>query len=671
MKKLYGSFTAKLIAVILLCLLSLAFVASVTGAIVVNAWDGYSQSYESYRGNLAGSEARSRLYDIGWSVLSGVDPRNLSEYPGLEITILNGEGEELFSNYEGKASLWEGVVRLAPDYVLTAPGDSTEEEWETGDMTIVPHPTPSPDAFSEEKGEAGEELWTVQLIQSGEEKSFSSREEALAWIGQQEITVRGYVPEEQPTRSIFSEKDGLARFLYNWRFAFLWISGLSFLLGVLDFIFLLCAAGHRKGTEAIVPRFVEKIPFDIFTVMILALMAISAAPLTMGIGWPEGLIALIPCGLLVGLLLLLWCMSFAVRVKLGTLLENCLLWRFFRWLWRGLTAVFRNLPILWKWALGVGLFALLDLGRRHSSVFSYNRTTFWWFVCWALIAGATLYAVLAFRRLRKGAQQIASGNMNYAIDEKNLVLDFKDHAHDLNHIRDGLNEAVEERMKSERFRTELITNVSHDIKTPLTSIVNYVDLLAKEEPENEKQREYIEVLQRQSLKLKKLIEDLIEASKASTGNLPVSLAPCDLSILLDQTAGEYSEKLAAASLELVLQKPETPVMVMADGRHLWRVFENLLNNVVKYAMPGTRVYLTLQAAAGQAEVTFRNISREKLAMNAQELTERFVRGDASRSTEGSGLGLAIAMSLMKLQGGEMDLAVDGDLFKVTLRFHTV
>ena len=238
--------------------------------------------------------------------------------------------------------------------------------------------------------------------------------------------------------------------------------------------------------------------------------------------------------------------------------------------------------------------------------------------------------------------------MNYSIDEKNLVLDFNDHAHDLNHIRDGLNEAVEQRMRSERFRTELITNVSHDIKTPLTSIVNYVDLLQKEEPKTEKQQEYLEVLSRQSAKLKKLIEDLIEASKASTGNLSVDLQPCDLSILLDQTAGEYGEKLENAGLELVLQKPETPVTVQADGRHLWRVFDNLLNNIVKYAMPGTRVYLSLQEQAGEARVTFRNISREPLNISAQELTERFVQGDASRHSDGNGLGLAIAMSLMKL-----------------------
>ena len=276
--------------------------------------------------------------------------------------------------------------------------------------------------------------------------------------------------------------------------------------------------------------------------------------------------------------------------------------------------------------------------------------------------------MLAFRRLRTGAREIAAGKLSGKVEEKNLILDFKDHANDLNHIRDGLNAAVEERLKSERFRTELITNVSHDIKTPLTSIINYVDLLQKEQPESETQREYLEVLARQAAKLKKLTEDLIEASKASTGALPVSREKLELGVLLDQTAGEYAEKLNSAELTPVVTKPVEPVYVLADGRQLWRVFDNLMNNVVKYALPGTRVYISLAHGDGKASVTFRNISREALNISVEELTERFVRGDSSRSTEGSGLGLSIAMSRTKLQNGEMTLSVDGDLFKVTLSF---
>ena len=257
------------------------------------------------------------------------------------------------------------------------------------------------------------------------------------------------------------------------------------------------------------------------------------------------------------------------------------------------------------------------------------------------------------------------------MDTKRLVGDFKAHAEDLNNIRAGLSRAVDERMKSERFKTELITNVSHDIKTPLTSIVSYVDLLGKEELENDKAREYVEVLQRQSARLKKLIDDLMEASKASTGNLAVELTRCELGVLLEQAEGEYAEKLENAGLTLVTEKPAEPVFVMADGRHLWRIFDNLLNNICKYAQSGTRVYLSLAREGGKAAVTFRNISRERLGVDGKELTERFVRGDSSRNSEGSGLGLAIAQSLTELQGANMVVTVDGDLFKVVLSFDTV
>ena len=249
--------------------------------------------------------------------------------------------------------------------------------------------------------------------------------------------------------------------------------------------------------------------------------------------------------------------------------------------------------------------------------------------------------------------------------------DFKDFADSLNNINEGLSVAINEKMKSERFKTELITHVSHDIKTPLTSIINYVDLIKKEEPENENIREYIDVLDRQSSRLKKLIEDLMEASKASTGNLAVKLSVCEAGVLLSQTVGEFDERLKAAGLTPVVNIPETPIKIMADGRHLWRVFDNLMNNICKYSQVGTRVYLDVSERDGKAQITFRNISKYELNITGEELTERFVRGDKSRNTEGSGLGLSIAKSLTELQNGSLKIEIDGDLFKVTLTFDTV
>jgi signal transduction histidine kinase len=222
---------------------------------------------------------------------------------------------------------------------------------------------------------------------------------------------------------------------------------------------------------------------------------------------------------------------------------------------------------------------------------------------------------------------------------------------------------VDERMKSEHFKAELITNVSHDLKTPLTSIINYIDLLKKENVENPTAREYIEVLDRKSQRLKKLTEDLVDASKASTGAMPTNLEPLNLGQLVNQALGEYDEKLEGKRLTPVVSLPEEAVTVLADGRHLWRVMDNLLGNCVKYAMPGTRIYLSVQIRESEAVLIMKNISEQPLNLTEEELMERFVRGDSSRTTEGSGLGLSIARSLMDLQKGDFRIEVDGDLFK--------
>ena len=232
--------------------------------------------------------------------------------------------------------------------------------------------------------------------------------------------------------------------------------------------------------------------------------------------------------------------------------------------------------------------------------------------------------------------------------------------------------AVEERTRSEHFKTELITNVSHDLKTPLTSIVNYTALLKaeqeKEQPDETKMREYTEILERQSAKLRKLTEDLVEASKASTGNLKCEPVLLDVGELITQAAGEYAERFDAKKLEMIIREPEGAVNIMADSRHMWRIFDNLLGNIAKYALEGTRVYISLYAQEGRATAIFRNTSKYELKLDPAELSERFVRGDASRHTDGSGLGLSIAKSLAELQGGTLDVVTDGDLFKVILTF---
>lgn len=277
-----------------------------------------------------------------------------------------------------------------------------------------------------------------------------------------------------------------------------------------------------------------------------------------------------------------------------------------------------------------------------------------------------LFILIQLHHLQEGSRQLAEGNLQEKINTGKMFWEFKKHGEYLNQISDGMAIALEEQLRSERFKTELITNVSHDIKTPLTSIINYVDLLQKENITEEDRTEYLKILDRQSARLKKLTEDLIEASKASTKNLAVNTCLCDIGILLSQTVGEYEEKLLANNLELVVEPPEKPIIIQTDSRHLWRIFDNLMNNICKYAQPGTRVYINQETDEKQIYLIFLNISKSALNISGDELMERFIRGDSSRNTEGSGLGLSIAQSLAELLNGTLELQIVGDLFKVIL-----
>lgn len=261
---------------------------------------------------------------------------------------------------------------------------------------------------------------------------------------------------------------------------------------------------------------------------------------------------------------------------------------------------------------------------------------------------------------------MAGGNLQEGVQTKHLRGSFLDAANHLNDMAGVVQLAVQEQMKSERMKTELITNVSHDLKTPLTSIINYTDLLQKPHSEEE-ETAYLQVLERQAQRLKTLVGDLVDMSKASTGNLTAEISRVDGTETIRQALGEFADKFDRAGLHPVLCAPKEPVILLADGQLLWRVLSNLLGNVVKYAMPGTRVYLDLTETGN---IVIKNISREQLNISAEELMERFVRGDTARNTEGSGLGLNIAQSLMQLQSGTMEVQVEGDLFLVRLTLPT-
>ncbi|MDY4735833.1 sensor histidine kinase, partial [Terrisporobacter sp.] len=274
-------------------------------------------------------------------------------------------------------------------------------------------------------------------------------------------------------------------------------------------------------------------------------------------------------------------------------------------------------------------------------------------------------------QIMKGVHKIKEGELNYKIEEKNDIY-FSSLANDINNISEGLENSIEQRIKSERMKSELITNVSHDLKTPLTSIINYIELIKKEEnitPEYLK--DYVNVLDLKSKRLKVLIEDLFEASKASSGNIELNMEKIDIIQLLRQSIGELEEKLSEANLDLKINVPEDKVYVRADGRRLYRVLENLLSNISKYSLPNTRVYIDITEVEGRVKLIMKNISSYELNFDPEEIMERFKRADDSRNTEGSGLGLAIARDLIKLQGGEFAIDIDGDLFKSIIEFDSI
>ena len=268
-------------------------------------------------------------------------------------------------------------------------------------------------------------------------------------------------------------------------------------------------------------------------------------------------------------------------------------------------------------------------------------------------------------------RRISDGDINASIDPESLHGDNVNTALYVNKLRDAVNEAVEKSLKDEKMKADLITNVSHDLKTPLTSIINYVDLLKKEDISSEKAKEYIDILDSKSQRLKQMTEDLVEASKISSGNLVINLEKINFNELIDQAEGEFLDRFKEKDLTIVTNKPEQPAFIMADSRSIFRVIENLYVNIYKYALNGTRVYVDLELSDNKVQLSLKNISKEALEVDIADLTERFVRGDKSRSTEGSGLGLSITKNLVLAMNGEFDIAVDGDLFKVIISFDEI
>ena len=446
---------------------------------------------------------------------------------------------------------------------------------------------------------------------------------------------------------------------------------------LLFLVFLARAAGRRVGREETVAGWQEKIPFDLYAAVVLGGSAMLVAAAASGTedtfqGFEPIMIAVVLacCAAAYALFLAFW-MTLCARVKLGRWWENTVCcWllrlcrRILRWCWRvlcrawgALAGFVRGIPLVWRTAVGCCVIGVLLFALES------NHADGLLLALLAVLSVAACLLSMQLRRLQKGGEALAAGDLTSQVDTSHMYFDLKRHGENLNAISRGMSIAVEQKLKSERLKTELITNVSHDIKTPLTSIVNYVDLLQREHtPEQE--REYLAVLDRQAHKLKKLTVDLVEMSKASTGNIPCHIARRSVRELIDQTVGEYAEKLSAARLEPVVTLPDEELYCLCDGALMWRVLDNLLSNACKYACAGTRLYIAARREGETVAFSFKNISRDALNIDPDELLERFVRGDSSRTTEGSGLGLNIAKSLVELQKGTFSIAIDGDLFKV-------
>ena len=526
------------------------------------------------------------------------------------------------------------------------------------------------------------------------------------WGAEKQTSKKVYTVNVRQTVSAFEEAMKyellfyhVAYQLYYWIFI---IALACLLLHIICFIALMCVSARRKNDDGLHPGPLNPVPFDLLLGGFIFLCILEFWVLE---DFPEGFAYIAGgCGALIlyecflGL-----CMSIAARIKQHNLIRNTVIFyicraivRFFKWIFAGFKKFILALPIIWRTV--IFLVVVYFVGTIAFAFASSYGDPFpvmlIWHIGYILFAVLVVFLAINYKTLEKGGEELAKGNLSYQISTDGLLPTFKKHAENLNHLGGGMSVAVDQRIKSERMKTELITNVSHDIKTPLTSIINYTDLIHQEayavdEPlekplgaasdaesqdvpasseHNEKIKEYSEVLMHQSDRLKRLIEDLVEASKASSGTLEVNLAPCDANVFITQANGEYDEKLSAKGLSLVVKQPEDAVMIAADGRRMWRVFDNLMNNICKYSQEGTRVYLSLEKTATEAVMIFKNTSKEPLDIPAEELMERFVRGDQSRSSEGNGLGLSIARSLTELQGGSLNLVVDGDLFKAILRF---
>ena len=635
----------KLLLSLFLFLLTAVFLLSAAASVIA-----LNSNY--FRGGSPDAQINYSLYDL----LCNVTRRDLSELAWLKHASYDGEGYQ--SEY----------ARYRQSYL---------ESCYTEEVSNVLYRITTPDGKLLGSNFAGD-LPTYLChyeYHSTIDKTDNEAIENNAFI------IDAYIKSELTARdSIYYLKE-IHLAIYHAKYLSVILTVISFLLCAALLILLCIIAGKRKGEQSPRVGFLDRIPLELVIAAFLFLLVLVAVFINDVIYYTPFYYSYTLCLILLlciysalFIFTLYLCLTLSVRCKTKTLLKSTLCYRILALLCRGCKKLWaltsdaagdkkgfvKNILIILS-CIVCDVFSCLLL--LHSYDLGILLGIAVWGTKTVLLAVLLLRNSFNLRVLSVESRKIVDGDLESKISYAKLGSEYKELAVNFNHISDGLSTALEKQVKSERMKTELITNVSHDIKTPLTCIINYVDLLKGQPLESEKAREYVDVLDKQSARLKKLIEDLIETSKAASGSIPVTPQQTDVGILLSQAAGEYRDRFESAGLEVVAQFPHDALTAYCDPRLCWRVFDNLFSNVAKYGMPATRVYLSAAEAPRFVTVTLKNISKNQLNVSPDELTERFVRGDVSRNTEGSGLGLSIAKSLAELQGGSLDIEIDGDMFK--------
>ena len=491
-----------------------------------------------------------------------------------------------------------------------------------------------------------------------------------------------YNPDKTGGLTNFKIVEGIYEFCLEHQNLPVYILPISVIFTFAIAIYLCWAIGHEKGKDEITLGYIDKIPYEILFLAWAILLTIFATGaieclnianyITIIFAFVLYFICYIICAITT--------VSTIKRLKAKKFIKSFLIYKIGKWCFDKLKILFNTLDekttenkrLFWYYLLFIIVSVMLAC-LFYTGIAIILLIGFW---IWSYYKIKKY--ILDQEKIKKALKDIYEGKNDVRLNEDELKGALKEMAVYVNDIASGFSNAIQESLKSERLKTELITNVSHDIKTPLTSIINYVDLLKKENIQDEKVKEYIDILDKKSQRLKKLTEDLVEASKVSSGNVKLNFESIDIKELFNQTIGEFKDRFEQKDLKIEVGMPESDIKIKADSRYLYRIIENLFSNITKYALEGSRVYIDVTEnnknkgntnsnnSYNYINISIKNISKDKLNISSDELMQRFVRGDKSRYTEGSGLGLSIAKSLTELQGGKFDIIIDGDLFKVEI-----